>query len=76
MVPPGEIFGVIPVWIGVYAFAGVLFGLTGLFLYRRVFRLILLGKATNRFDKPHRRLFNAFVVVLGQKKVLLHQLRS
>ena len=70
MVPPGEIFGFIPTWVGVYVFAGLLFAITGYVLYMRVFRLILLGKPVNRFDRPLRRSFNALIVVLGQKKVL------
>ncbi len=70
MVPPGEIFGFIPIWVGVYAFAGLLFSITGYVLYMRVFRLILLGKPVNRFDRPFQRAFNALIVVLGQRKVL------
>ena len=70
MVPPGEIFGVIPIWIGVFAFAGVGFGINGYLLYMRVFRLIMLGKKENRFDRPLRRSLNALVVALGQRKVL------
>ena len=70
MVPPGEIFGFIPTWVGVFVFAGVCFGITGLVLYMRVIRLVLLGKNENRFDQPLKRLASAFVVVLGQRKVL------
>ena len=70
MVPPGEVFGFIPTWVAVYVFAGVSFGITGFVLYLRVFRLILLGKRENRFDRPLVRLLSAFMVVLGQRKVL------
>ncbi|MEE9198790.1 MAG: (Fe-S)-binding protein, partial [Dehalococcoidia bacterium] len=70
MVPPGEVFGFIPTWVAVFVFAGVCFGFTGFVLYTRVFRLILLGKRENRFDQPLRRMANALLVVLGQRKVL------
>ena len=70
MVPPGEIFGFIPIWIGVFALAGICFGITGYVLYTRVFRLVLLGKMDNRFDKPLKRSLNALIVVMGQRKVL------
>ena len=59
MVPPGEIFGVIPIWVGVFIFAGVGFGINGYLLYMRVFRLIMLGKKENRFNQPLRRSLNA-----------------
>ncbi|MFQ5934578.1 MAG: hypothetical protein ACE5KI_08055, partial [Dehalococcoidia bacterium] len=70
MVPPGEIFGFIPTWVGVFVFAGVCFGISGYFLYMRVFRLVFLGKRESRFDQPVKRLTNALIVVLGQRKVL------
>ena len=70
MVPPGEIFGVIPIWIGVFAFAVLGFGFAGYVVYSRVFRLIMLGKSENRFDQPLKRSLNALVVVLAQRKVL------
>ena len=70
MVPPGEIFGVIPIWIGVFAFAVIGFGFAGYVVYSRVFRLIMLGKSENRFDQPLKRSLNALVVVLAQRKVL------
>ncbi len=70
MVPPGEIFGFIPVWIGVYVAAGAAFGLAGFVLYWRVFRLVFLGKPANRFDRPFKRLSGVLDVVLGQRRVL------
>ncbi len=70
MVPPGEIFGFIPTWVGVFVFAGVCFGLTGLILHMRVFRLVLMGQKVNRFDQILKRSLSAFLVVLGQRKVL------
>ena len=70
MVPPGEIFGFIPLWIGVFAFAALGFGFAGYVVYTRVFRLVMLGKMENRFDHPIQRSMNALVVVLGQRKVL------
>ena len=70
MVPPGDIFGVIPAWVGVYAALVLALLLAGYVLYRRVFWLISQGKATARFDRPWERLRGAMVIVLGQRKVL------
>ena len=70
MVPPDDIFGVIPTWIAVYVLATAAFGVAGFVLYRRVFRLILLGKDPERFDQPVRRFFGALPYVFGQRKVL------
>ncbi|MBM3946329.1 MAG: (Fe-S)-binding protein, partial [SAR202 cluster bacterium] len=70
MVPPGPVFGVIPVWVVVYVAAAVAFGLHGWLLYRRVFSLIWLGKAHGRRGDTARRLVGALRIVLGQVKVL------
>ena len=70
MVPPENLFGAIPIWIGVYGLAGAVFAASGLVLYRRVFRLIALGKNPDRSDQPIRRVLGAIAPVLGQRKVL------
>ncbi|MBI4234003.1 MAG: hypothetical protein HY686_06130, partial [Chloroflexi bacterium] len=70
MVPPGEIFGFIPVWVGVYLAALVAFSLHGYMLYQRVVRLIRMGKPAERFDHPLQRLRNLLLIVLGQRRVL------
>ena len=70
MVPPGDLFGVIPVWLAVYALSGAAFAAAGFMLYRRVFRLVLLGKNPERFDQPAKRLFGALPYIFGQRKVL------
>ena len=70
MVPPDEVFGVIPTWLAVYLLTISAFGAAGFILYRRVFRLILLGKDPGRFDQPLRRLIGAVPYTLGQRKVL------
>ena len=70
MVPPEELFGNIPTWIGVYLISTLTFGAASAILYRRVFRLVLLGKRAERFDQPLRRLFGAVPLILGQRKVL------
>ncbi|MBI4298583.1 MAG: (Fe-S)-binding protein [Chloroflexi bacterium] len=70
MVPPGDIFGVIPIWIGIYLALLVALSLHGYLLYQRVFRLIFLGKTAARFDQPIKRLIGATLIVLGQRKVL------
>ena len=70
MVPPENLFGAIPIWIGVYIVAALSFGFSGFILYQRVFRLVLLGKRPNRFDRPLLRAIGALPLILGQKKVL------
>ena len=70
MVPPDSLFGVIPTWIGVYLVSALAFGVASYFLYQRVFRLILLGKPSNRFDQPVRRIIGAMPYIFGQRKVL------
>ena len=70
MVPPESLFAGIPTWVGVYFIAALAFSLSGLILYLRVFRLVLLGKSTNRFDHPLRRVIGAIPLVFGQRKVL------
>ena len=70
MVPPDSVFGVIPTWLAVYLLALCAFGLAGFTLYRRVFRLILLGKNPQRFDRPVHRIIGALPYILGQRKVL------
>jgi Fe-S oxidoreductase len=44
MVPPGDVFGVVPIWVFVYLAAAVGFGLHGYLLKARVFDLIALGR--------------------------------
>ncbi len=70
MVPPDNLFGVIPVWLAVYVLSVGAFAAAAAILYRRVFRLILLGKDPGRFDQPARRLFGALPYIFGQRKVL------
>ncbi len=70
MVPPGDIFGVIPVWVGVYLGLVAAAAVSGYAIYRRVFRLALQGRPAARFDQPWRRLTGAAAIVLGQRKVL------
>ena len=56
--------------MGVYALSMAVFALSALLLYFRVFRLILLGRPSSRFDQPLRRLKGAIPLILGQRKVL------
>ena len=70
MVPPDNMFGVIPTWIGVYLFTLITFSLAGIILYKRVIRLVLIGQSVKRFDHPLQRLIGAIIIVIGQKKVL------
>ncbi|MDP7578862.1 MAG: (Fe-S)-binding protein [SAR202 cluster bacterium] len=70
MVPPDDILGVIPTWLGVYILSLLMFGCATFILYRRVFSLILLGKPVDRFDQPLKRIVGAIPLILGQSKVL------
>ena len=70
MVPPDSLFGVIPVWVGVYVLSALTFGVAGYVVYHRVFRLVLQGLPVARFDRPLTRLTGAVSIVLGQRKVL------
>ncbi len=70
MVPPDSLFGVIPTWVAVYVASAYGLGLSAFILYLRVVRLVLLGKRTDRFDHPVRRVLGAIPLVLGQTKVL------
>ncbi len=70
MVPPGDVFGAIPVWAVVYVAAAVALGLHGWLLYRRVFSLIALGKPHTRKGDVATRFLGALRIVLGQAKVL------
>ncbi|MBI2936213.1 MAG: hypothetical protein HYY31_05350, partial [Chloroflexi bacterium] len=70
MVPPGDLFSVIPVWVGVYLVAVVAFGVHSWVLYRRVFGLTGLGKPSYPLEQPFKRLLGALVIVIGQRKVL------
>ena len=70
MVPPDSLFGVLPVWVGVYVLTAVTFAVAGYAVYYRVFRLVLQGAPADRFDRPLTRLMGAIAIVLGQRKVL------
>lgn len=69
MTPPEQLFGAIPVWVGVYVLTALALGATGLVMYRRVFRLILLGRPA-RTDRPLRRLLGVLGPVLVQARIL------
>ena len=70
MVPPGDIFGIIPVWVGVYLALIATQALAGWLAYKRVFHLVLQGRSVARFDQPWKRFTGALSIVLGQRKVL------
>ncbi|PKB67910.1 MAG: hypothetical protein BZY82_01855 [SAR202 cluster bacterium Io17-Chloro-G3] len=70
MVPPEEIFGAIPNWIAVFLVSGVAFSISGFVLYWKVARLVILGRSTNRMDRPLQRLWGLVTVVGAQSRVL------
>ena len=43
MVPPDALFGVLPVWVGVYVLTAIVLAVAGYAVYYRVFRLVLQG---------------------------------
>ena len=57
-------------WVGVYAALAATLAVSGVLFYRRVIRLVLLGRRDARFDQPLRRTANFLLVFLGQRKVL------
>ena len=70
MVPPGDILGIIPVWVGVYLALITTQALAGWLAYKRVIHLIRQGRSVARFDQPWKRLTGAVSIVVGQRKVL------
>ncbi len=70
MVPPDDFIGVMPAWVGVYGLTFVVLAVAGWAVYYRVFRLVLQGTSSARFDRPLTRLAGAVGIVLGQRKVL------
>ena len=72
MVPPDDLFGLIPLWVAVYITAAIGFGATGIALTRRFLLPILLGhKNEKRFEQPLKRLMSLLLVVIGQRRVLM-----
>jgi Fe-S oxidoreductase len=70
MVPPGDVFGVIPVWIVVYVAAALAFGMSGYLLYTRVYKLVTLGKPHTRRGQVGARIASTLKIAFGQAKVL------
>ena len=70
MVPPADIWGLIPTWAVVYLALVLAISFSGYAIFNRVFRLIFQGKSVARFDRPLERLTGAAAIVLGQRKVL------
>ena len=70
MVPPDDLFGAVPTWVGVYLLSSLVFALSALIVYRRVIRLVLIGKPVPRLDRPLARIVGAVPLILGQRKVL------
>ena len=68
MVPPGDILGIIPVWVGVYLALVLTQALAGWLAYKRVIHLIRQGRSVARFDRPWERLTGAISIVVGQRK--------
>ena len=70
MIPPENLFGGIPTWVGVYLVSAIMFSVAGFVLYRRSIRFVLIGKPVSRLDQPVRRIIGAIPLILGQSKVL------
>ena len=69
MVPPESVLDVVPAWVMVYALSVAVFAASAFLFYRRVFRLVLMGKP-GRTDRPLVRLIGAVKPAFGQSKVL------
>lgn len=70
MVPPSGFLGIAPTWVVLYGLSLIVFGAAAVLAYRRVFRLVMLGRPANRFDRPIRRIIGAVPLIFGQRKVL------
>ena len=70
MVPPENIFGSLDIRIGVFLALGAALAVSNAIFYHRVISLIMLGKSTNRFDQPVRRILRFLGIVMAQSKVL------
>ena len=70
MVPPSGFLGIAPTWVVLYGLSFIVFGAAAALAYRRVFRLVMLGRPANRFDRPFRRIIGAVPLIFGQRKVL------
>ena len=70
MVPPSDFLGIAPTWVVLYGLSLIAFGSASVLAYRRVFRLVMLGRPANRFDQPMRRIVGAIPLVFGQTKVM------
>ena len=69
MAPPESVLGVLPTWVVVYTISAAAFAASAFLFYRRVFKLVLLGKP-GRSDRPLLRILGAIKPALGQSKVL------
>ena len=69
MAPPESVLGGVPAWVVIYTLSAVAFAASAFLFYRRVFRLVLMGKP-GRIDRPLGRLVGAVKPALGQSKVL------
>lgn len=70
MVPPSGFLGIAPTWVVLYGLSLIAFGAAAALTYRRVFRLVMLGRPANRFDQPIRRIVGVIPLVFGQTKVM------
>ena len=70
MVPPSDFLGIAPTWVVLYGLSLIAFAAASAMVYRRVFRLVMLGRPSNRFDQPIRRIVGAVPLIFGQTKVM------
>ena len=72
MIVPGDLFGVLPLWIPLFVIgiAGIAAGSYA--IYARFVTPVLLGKREDpRFDHPLQRLWGMVLVVFGHRRVLM-----
>ena len=72
MIVPGDLFGVLPLWVPVFIIGAIGAGASAYGIYTRFIAPVLLGKHEDpRFDRPLQRLLGMVLVVFGQRRVLM-----
>ena len=72
MIVPGDLFGVLPLWVPVFIIGAIGAGASTYGIYTRFITPVLLGRREDpRFDRPLQRLLGMVLVVFGQRRVLM-----
>ena len=72
MIVPGDLFGVLPLWVPVFIIGAIGITAGSYAIYARFVTPVLLGKREDpRFDHPLQRLWGMVLVVFGHRRVLM-----